>query len=209
MSTTRPPAYQRLAELLIGARVAMALRVVAEHQIADHLASGPQTAEALSRATGIPASTLRRLLRGLAALGVFVETAEERFANTDVAAYMRTDATPSLRDMILILNDDALFGAGAVARRPPRGPRPLPPTGCPFPLYRPTPPGRDHGQVHGGIYDQRVPKLRQGIPLVASPPSSILGVVKGISSPRLCSSIPPCRGRCSICRPRRTSRGSF
>ena len=44
MSTTRPPAYQRLAELLIGARVAMALRVVAAHQIADHLATGPQTA---------------------------------------------------------------------------------------------------------------------------------------------------------------------
>jgi hypothetical protein len=109
MSTTRPPAYQRLAELLIGARVAMALRVVAEHQIADHLASGPQTAEALARATGLPAHTLRRLLRGLAALGVFVETAEGRFAHTDVSAYMRTDATPSLRDMILLLNDDALL----------------------------------------------------------------------------------------------------
>ena len=69
MSTTRPPAYQRLAELLIGARVAMALRVVAAHQIADHLATGPHTAEALSRATGLPASTLRRLMRGLADMG--------------------------------------------------------------------------------------------------------------------------------------------
>src|SRR5262245_10700383 len=109
MSTTRPPAYQRLAELLIGARVAMALRVVAEHQIADHLATGPQTVEGLSSATGIPASTLRRLMRGLADMGVFAETAEGRFTNTDVSAYMRTDATPSLREMILILNDDALL----------------------------------------------------------------------------------------------------
>jgi O-methyltransferase domain len=109
MSNARPQAYQRLAELLIGSRIALALRVVAEHQIADHLASGPQTAEALSSATGIPASTLRRLMRGLADIGVFAETAEGRFANTDVSAYMRTDATPSLREMILILNDDAVL----------------------------------------------------------------------------------------------------
>jgi hypothetical protein len=86
MSNARPQAYQRLAELLIGSRIALALRVVAEHQIADHLASGPQTAEALSSATGLPASTLRRLMRGLADMGVFAETAEGRFANTDVSA---------------------------------------------------------------------------------------------------------------------------
>jgi hypothetical protein len=109
MSNSRPQAYQRLAELLIGSRIAMALRVVAEHQIADHLATGPQTAEALSSTTGIPASTLRRLMRGLADIGVFAETAEGRFANTDVSEYMRSDVTPSLREMILFLNDDAVL----------------------------------------------------------------------------------------------------
>jgi hypothetical protein len=109
MSNSRPQAYQRLAELLIGSRISIALRVVAEHQIADHLATGPQTTEALSSATGIPAGTLRRLMRGLADIGVFAETAEGQFANTDVSAYIRTDATPSLREMILILNDDAVL----------------------------------------------------------------------------------------------------
>src|SRR6266571_944365 len=109
MSDGRPQAYQRLAELLIGARIAMALRVVAECRIADVLATGPKSAEELSSATGIPVSTLHRLMRGLADIGVFAETAEGRFANTDVSAYMRTDATPSLREMILILNDDALL----------------------------------------------------------------------------------------------------
>jgi hypothetical protein len=48
-------------------------------------------------------------MRGLTAIGVFEETSEGRFANTDVSAYMRTDATPSLREMILILNDDAVL----------------------------------------------------------------------------------------------------
>jgi predicted transcriptional regulator len=103
MSNARPQAYQRLAELLIGSRISIALRVVAEHQIADRLAAGPQTIEVLSSATGIPAHTLRRLMRGLADIGVFEETSEGRFANTDVSAYMRTDATPSLREMILIV----------------------------------------------------------------------------------------------------------
>ena len=111
MSTTRPPAYQRLAELLIGARVAMALRVVAEHQIADHLASGPQTAEALARATGLPARTLRRLLRGLAALGVFVETAEGRKVTTRARLYGPDGKTYSQAEGLFIdLGDDAFFG---------------------------------------------------------------------------------------------------
>jgi C-methyltransferase len=109
MSHARPQAYHRLAELLIGSRIAMALRVAAEHQIADRLATGPQTVEALSSATGIPASTLHRLMRGLAGIGVFEETAEGRFANTDVSEYMRSDVTPSLRELILVLNDDAVL----------------------------------------------------------------------------------------------------
>ena len=168
MSNARPQAYQRLAELLIGARVAMALRVVAEHQIADHLASGPQTAEALSSATGIPASTLRRLLRGLADMGVFAETAEGRFANTDVSAYMRTDATPSLREMILILNDDALLqswqllpaalqsGASSFAAA----------NGMSFFHYIAADPTRSAtmGKFMAGIYGPEAPKIAAGYP---------------------------------------------
>ena len=109
MSNNRPPAYLRLVELLIGSRVALALRVAAERQVADHLANGPKTAEALSVDTGLPAGTLGRLLRGLAALGVFEESADGTFSNTDVSAYMRNGASPSLREMILVLNDDAVL----------------------------------------------------------------------------------------------------
>jgi hypothetical protein len=111
MSNGRPQAYQRLAELLIGARIAMALRVVAECRIADVLATGPKRAEELSSATGIPVSTLHRLMRGLAHMGVFAETVEGRFANTEVSEYIRSDVTPSLRELILFLNDDAVLRA--------------------------------------------------------------------------------------------------
>src|SRR5437660_1671550 len=61
MSDGRPQAYQRLAELLIGARIAMALRVVAECRIADVLATGPKSAEELSSVTGIRDSSLHHI----------------------------------------------------------------------------------------------------------------------------------------------------
>ena len=194
MSNTRPQAYQRLAELLIGSRISMALRVVAEHQIADHLAAGPQTIEVLSRATGIPTHTLRRLMRGLAAIGVFAETSEGRFTNTDVSAYIRTDATPSLREMILILNDDAVLhgwqrlptvlqsGAPAFAEA----------NGVPFFQYIAADPTRSAtmGKFMVGIYGAEGPKLRRAIPLGASTRSLILGAVRAISLLRFCGSIP-------------------
>jgi hypothetical protein len=168
MSNAHPQAYQRLAELLIGSRISIALRVVAEHQIADHLAAGPQTIEVLSSATGIPAHTLHRLMRGLAAIGVFAEPSEGRFANTDVSAYMRTDATPSLREMILILNDDAVLhgwqrlpavlqsGAPAFAEA----------NGVPFFQYITADPTRsaNMGKFMVGIYGAEGPKIAAGYP---------------------------------------------
>ena len=99
--------YLRLVELLSGARISLALRVAAERNIADLLADGPKTAEQLSAAAGLPASNLGRLLRGLAALGVFAESAGGKFSNTGISDHMRNDASPSLRAMILIMNDDA------------------------------------------------------------------------------------------------------
>jgi C-methyltransferase len=107
-SSGRPAPYMRLAELLIGSRIALALRVVAERGIADILADGAKSAEYLSSQVDIPAPTLRRLLRSLSYVGVFQEGHDGCFANTDVSAYLRSGAEPSLREMGLILNDDAV-----------------------------------------------------------------------------------------------------
>ncbi len=109
MSHDRPAAYQRLAELAIGGRIAMALRVVVEKGIPDLLAGGPRTADALADASGTPALNLRRLMRGLCAVGVFSEVSDGEFANTDVSNYLRSDVSPSLREMILVLDDDAVL----------------------------------------------------------------------------------------------------
>ncbi len=99
----------RLAELLMGSRITLALRIVVERGVADLLGDTAQSVEELSPAAGIPAQALRRLLRALSYVGVFEEHADGRFSNTEVSAYLRTDANPSLREMSLILNDDAVL----------------------------------------------------------------------------------------------------
>jgi len=109
MTTGTSAAYARMAELAIGARIAMALRVAAERGIADRLAAGPKTVAALADETGLPAESLQRLLRGLSAFGVFAESPDGVFSQTELSACMRQAACPSLREMILVLNDDAVL----------------------------------------------------------------------------------------------------
>ena len=70
-ATGRPQPYMRLAELLMGSRIALALRIVAERGIADMLADGAKSIEELSAQVDIPAPALRRLLRALSYVGVF------------------------------------------------------------------------------------------------------------------------------------------
>jgi hypothetical protein len=108
-SSGRPPAFMRLAELLIGVRVALALCEVAKRGIADMLGDSAKSAEELSTQAGIPAQSLGRLLRSLSYVGVFQESSDGRFANTEVSRYLRSDADPSLREMALIMNDDAVL----------------------------------------------------------------------------------------------------
>lgn len=106
----RPQPYMRLAELLMGSRVALALHVAAQRGIADLLGDGAKSAADLAPRAEIPEESLGRLLRALSYVGVFRENVDGRFTNTDVSAYLRADSNPSLREMSLILNDDAVLG---------------------------------------------------------------------------------------------------
>jgi O-methyltransferase domain len=109
MTTDTSAAYARMADLAIGARIAIALRVAAERGIADYLAEGPRTVAALAEDTALPAESLQRLLRGLSAFGVFEESPDGMFSQTELSACMRRGVSPSLREMILVLNDDAVL----------------------------------------------------------------------------------------------------
>lgn len=58
--------YERLVELIIGAKIAAALHVVVDKGLADVLARGPQTAEALAQACRCRCSATEDPLRASA-----------------------------------------------------------------------------------------------------------------------------------------------
>lgn len=84
-----------LLGLINGFQVTQAIHVASTLRIADHLKDGPRSAEELAPLTQSHADALYRLLRALAAVGVFKEDESRRFALTPMGDCLRSDsATP-------------------------------------------------------------------------------------------------------------------
>ncbi|GAA1739325.1 methyltransferase [Luedemannella helvata] len=75
---------------------ARAVQLAAELGLADLLADGPRGADELAAATSCHPGAVYRLLRALAAEGVFTETTRGRFALTPVGERLRVDHPQSL-----------------------------------------------------------------------------------------------------------------
>lgn len=86
-----------LTQLIFGKCIAMAVSVAAKLRVADLLADGPKPLADLARETKTHAPSLYRVLRALAAAGVFAEQADGRFALTPMGEYLRTGVKGSLR----------------------------------------------------------------------------------------------------------------
>jgi hypothetical protein len=112
---SRAPGSPRshLARLLAGNQVQQAVHVAAKLGIADLLAGGPRPAGELAREAGAHPAALARLLRALAAFGVFAEEADGRWALTPAAALLRRGAPGSMRAFALWAGDVSyrVFGA--------------------------------------------------------------------------------------------------
>ena len=85
-----------LLRLVNGFQVSQAIHVAATLGIADLLAGGPRTSDELARETASNPEALYRLLRALAAAGVFSEEEGRRFALTELGEGLRSDAPGSL-----------------------------------------------------------------------------------------------------------------
>jgi hypothetical protein len=94
--TSDGPAAEMLG-LLSGYWYAQAVYVMAELGLADRLAGGPRTAEALAADTGCHADALFRFLRALASAGLLDEVAPRTFASTPLGDTLRSDRPDSLR----------------------------------------------------------------------------------------------------------------
>jgi len=95
-SATDPSA--ELMRLINGYQVSQALQVAATLGVADHLKDGPRPSDVLARACGAHPASLYRLLRALAAVGVFHEGGGEEFSLTPLGVCLTGDAPGSRRD---------------------------------------------------------------------------------------------------------------
>jgi hypothetical protein len=93
-------------QLATGNWVTQMLHVAAELGVADQLAAGERSVEELAPAVGADPDSLFRLLRGLAGLGVFAETAPRRFALTPLAELLRSDHPGSQRQFVRMLGGE-------------------------------------------------------------------------------------------------------
>ena len=84
-------------------RSSRALYAAAELKLADHLAGGAMASADLAALTSTHPNPLHRLLRALAAAGVFTEGADGRFALTETGARLRADHPRSMRAGVLFL----------------------------------------------------------------------------------------------------------
>jgi hypothetical protein len=77
---------------LVGRWIGKAIYVAAELGIADILAQGPRSIDALARKTNTHAGSLYRVMRALAGVGIFEEMEGARFTLTPMAECLRTGA---------------------------------------------------------------------------------------------------------------------
>lgn len=95
----------QLLFLTNGKRIAQVVYVLAKLGVADHLVDGPQTVRELATATESDSAALYQVLRCAAAVGVFAEQPDGRFALTPMAQALRSDLPGSLRDLVLLNGD--------------------------------------------------------------------------------------------------------
>jgi hypothetical protein len=103
---SQTPPDAALVQLVFGKCISMAISVVAKLRVADLLADGPMTVADLAASTKTHAPSLYRILRTLAAVGVFSEQADGRFALAPMGEYLRTGVKGSVRGMADFFGSD-------------------------------------------------------------------------------------------------------
>ena len=111
----------RLAVLLGGFAVSQMLYVAARLNLADHLTDGPMTVDALALECAAKPEPLRRVVRALAAFGVFRVDDEGRVANTALSEYLRTQVRGSLHDLAITYGEEQYNAMGELYEAVKRG----------------------------------------------------------------------------------------
>jgi hypothetical protein len=92
--------------MITGYWVSQMVYVAAKLELADRLADGSKSADELARESGTNARALYRLLRGLASVGVFSQTPDDRFRLNPLAESLRRDAPNSQWAMAVMMGEE-------------------------------------------------------------------------------------------------------
>ena len=96
---------ETLLQMMTGYWISQAIYAAAKLGIADLLKDGPKSSDELAQATGMHGRSLYRLLRALASVGVFVESADGRFGLTPLAEYLQSGVPGSMRAFALLQSE--------------------------------------------------------------------------------------------------------
>lgn len=108
------PPSATLIQMMTGYWVSQAIYVAAKLGVADLLAEGALSFEELATKTKTDASSLRRVLRALASIGIFTEPSSGMFALTPLASLLRTGTPDSMRALAIMYAEEQYRAWGDV-----------------------------------------------------------------------------------------------
>ncbi len=101
-----------IAKLLYGYKATQCLYVVAKLNIADHIANGNKSINALAAITDTKPEPLHRVMRCLVSLGFFEEKTDNIFSLNQVAEDLRSDSENTIKDFIILCGEELYQSAG-------------------------------------------------------------------------------------------------
>lgn len=101
MSEAPPPPPVQVMQMMMGMWVAQIAATTARLGIADHIAGGHTSADAMARQSDADPAALRRFLRAAATAGLVTENANGTFALTPLGDCLRRDVPYSIRDFLI------------------------------------------------------------------------------------------------------------
>jgi hypothetical protein len=103
---------QELFDLIFGYRTTQALYVAAKLGVADRLVQGPMTSAELAKEVGANPKALFRLMRHLAALGMFTQDKSRKFGLTPLGKLLCTDNPESMRYSAIFAGEENYRATG-------------------------------------------------------------------------------------------------
>lgn len=100
------PLRTEILQLAIGYWLSKALFCAAKSGVADDLAQGPRPVAELANNAEVDRENLHRILRALASVGIFRESAPGVFGLTPKAEYLRADHPESVKHFVTMVGDD-------------------------------------------------------------------------------------------------------